>query len=414
MTTPANNRKVGTLYASLTPRERARLLARFYREDNKRDLDRLREAIPDATAGAAYNKAVRILRQLHGATLPMLLYIKTGIDLDLWRLLHCYDLAADRQRARLRCHDLWKLLGYPVTASEYRTLVELERSQPMALDDYAGFVADTFDADWKTKLHPAIATWLRDVPAEIPDDEARRQIRALLSAAIERRELPPPQRTAEGPMLTWGVLHDWCEQTTPETYRPYPPAFHVPVLELLWGDSAEWDIRADTEAEVVKARRGALLATLTGILQDAGAIGADDLPDLTLEPPSTFEERERAAEAVSDRAPWSIRSVRGDIRTVGYGHAIRRAELRAYVEAIEHFQRNEFGGEDPLKPFMRALVSDAQTTEQRFEETWAAVTAAVKPYVLEEGQDWPPPLENEAYFEEIASGVESHLRGEDG
>jgi hypothetical protein len=119
MTTPADNRKVGTLYASLTPRERVRLLARFFREDNQRELDRLRNTIPDVTAGAAYNTVIRILRQLHGSTLPMLLYLKTSIDLDLWRLLHCYDLAADRQHARMRCRDLWKLLGYPVTASEY-------------------------------------------------------------------------------------------------------------------------------------------------------------------------------------------------------------------------------------------------------------------------------------------------------
>jgi hypothetical protein len=412
MATPANNRKVGTLYASLTPLERARLLARFFREDNQRELDRLRDTIPHATAGAAYNTAIRILRQLHGATMPMLLYVKTGIDLDLWRLLHCYDLAADRQRARMRCHDLWELLGYPVTANEYHTLLEIERSQPMSLDDYAGFIADTFDADWPGELHPAIATWLRDVPGETPDDEALRQVRALLDAAIERGELPTPEQTNDGPALSWGVLHDWCEQTTPESYRPYPPAFHVPAVELLWCDSAEWDIRPDQEAAVVKARRGALLTTFTGTLDDGGTIDADELAKLTLEPPSTFEEQERAAEAVSELAPWSIRCVRDDIRTVAQGHAIRRAEVRAYVEAIDRLQRYEFGGEDPLDPLMRALITDTQATEERFEEAWAAVTAATTPWALDEDQGWPPPFEDEAYLERLRPDVERHLRGD--
>jgi hypothetical protein len=282
----------------------------------------------------------------------------------------------------------------------------------MSLDDYAGFVADTFDADWPGELHPAIAAWLRDVPEETPDDEALRQVRALLEAAIERGEVPTPEQTNDGPVLSWGVLHDWCERTTPESYRPYPPAFHVPALELLWGDDAEWDIHPDHEAAVVKARRDALMATFRGILQDASTIDAEDLVKLTLEPPSTFEEQERAAEPVGDLAPWSIRRVRDDIRTISAGHAIRRAEVQAYVEAIDRFQRDEFGGEDPLDPLMRALLTDTLATEQRFEQTWTAVTDAITPYALEEDQDWPPPLENEAYFCEIAPAVEAHLRGE--
>jgi hypothetical protein len=284
----------------------------------------------------------------------------------------------------------------------------------MLLDEYAGFVADTFDADWGEELHPAIATWLRDVGEDTPDDEARCQIRALLDTAIEHEELPTPEQTNNGPALSWGVLHDWCERTTPESSCPYPPAYHVPALELLWGDSAEWDIRPEQEAAVVKARRDALLATFMGILTDAGDVDATDLEELTLEPPATRREHERATEAVGDLAPRTIRGVRDDIRVVTASHAIRRAELRAYVAAIERFQHDEFRGEDPLDPFLRALVTDTQATEQRFQETWAAVTAAIKPHALEEDQDWPPPLENEAYFDEIASGVEAHLRREDG
>jgi hypothetical protein len=107
-----------------------------------------------------------------------------------------------------------------------------------------------------------------------------------------------------------------------------------------------------------------------------------------------------------------MRRVRDDIRHITAGHAIRRAEVRAYVEAIDRLQQDEFGGEDPLDPLMRALITDTQATEQRFEETWTAVTAAITSHGLEEDQGWPPPFEDEAYLERLRPDVERHLRGD--
>lgn len=431
----ANDRALNSLYLGLIPLERARLLAKLWREHDTRELNRLRRTIPDDEAGRAYNRAVRIIRQLHGSTGPTLLALTTGIDLDLWRLLHCYDVAADRCRARALCHLLWKLLGYPATEAEHRSLVAIERDEPLPLDAYAELLADR-DGD-EAGLHPAVAALLRSLPddlarLQVPDDrppgepppeeewredvrraeEIARRLRRVIDAAVERGELPKPRRTAEGLGLAWGVLHDWGEGTTEATYRPFPPAYHVPGLELLEGGAASWDVRPDEEADEIKARRAELLKTLARIVADAWGVEGLDLGAVTLEPPASPAERERAVEDIAGSAPWRIDGVRDDVRWLTAQHAGRRAELRAYRDVIDQFRQAVFGGEDPLDPLLRALLDDAWATEERFEQAWTAATDWMKPYSVEEDQDWPPPFEDEDRYADARPHLEEHLRGE--
>src|SRR5215207_7038809 len=100
-----NERRADALYASLTPQERARMLARLWREHNGLELDRLRETIPDATAGAAYNRVVTLLRNLNG---PMLLAslaaLRNGLQADACALIHLYDCVANRRTVRAHLH----------------------------------------------------------------------------------------------------------------------------------------------------------------------------------------------------------------------------------------------------------------------------------------------------------------------
>src|SRR5215211_7505145 len=85
MTTKANNRKMGNLYAGLSDTERARLLARYWREHNDAELDRLRDSIPDDRAGHAYNQALAALRGLNSAfVVYQLIYLRTGFDRDFF------------------------------------------------------------------------------------------------------------------------------------------------------------------------------------------------------------------------------------------------------------------------------------------------------------------------------------------
>ncbi len=436
MTTPAaNDRALDGLYAALSPLERNRLFARLWRQHDTRELQRLVRTIPDTAAGRAYNRAAAIVRHLHGSTMPELLALKNGIDLDLWRLLHAYDLAADRSRARSLCYRLWDLLAYPVTESEYRRLVAIERDEPTPLDAYAELLAER-EGD-EEGLHPEIAKVLCGMPDDlarlhVPDDhppgepppderwreDVRRSreiaalLRAVIDAAIARGELPTPEPLDGEPALPWGVLHDWGEGTTPETYEPYPPTYHVPAIEVMFGLKGNWDVRPDSEADAVKERRGKLLDVFVRIAEDACDATEEDLRALSLEPPATREERERAAAAVADLSFWGVDRLREDLRLVTAQHAIRRAELWAYRDAIDRLQQEVFGGEDPLDPFVRALLGDTWATEERFAETWAKVTEALKPGRFDEDQDWPPPFEDEAHYERTLPHLEEHLRTE--
>jgi hypothetical protein len=432
----ADDRKLDALYAGLTPTERTRLLARLWRSHDRRELDRLRATIPNAAAAAAYTRTVRTLRTVHTSMPATLLALKNGIERDTWLLFFFYDLEADRRRTRLGLHRLWGLLRYPVTESEYGALVAMERTEPTPLAVYADVLAD-YDGS-EPGLHPDVAALLRRLPDELRreiddehgmpqapgsgeealQEEIRRaravagRLSAVIAAAIARGDLPEPQPTTEGPSLPWGTLKDWGEGTTAETYEPFGPGYHVPALGLLGGDVALWDRRPDGDAEAVTARRGALLEVMADLGGPAGTV--DDEPTtLTLEPPATLEERERerAREQVERLWPRGA-PVRDDVRALAAAHAGLRAQLGAYAEAIARFQREEFGGEDPLDPMVRTLLDLAWSRERRYEEIWNGVTDLLAPIIDDGGEAWPPPLDNEVLCRELGAETEEHLRGE--
>ena len=434
MGTPAANRKLGHLYAGLTPAERARLLARLWREHDAAELDRLRQTIPDAAAGAAYNRAVALLRNLNGATfLAALAAMRNGFELDIFTLMHLYERVADRRNDRANLHRVWGLLGYPVTRTEYRTFVELERSEPYPLDAYAEILAD-FDGT-EPGLHPDVAALLRGLPPDlvrdrlpndhklgdpIPPDELAEdtrqaaeitaRVRHVNDAAVRRGELPKPRRRKGEPCLPVGTLSDWGEGTTPETFEPFGPSYRVPMLELVGGGSAEWDTRPDEEADAVRARRRKLLDVLGGIVRDAGHVTEDDLDRLTLDPPLSGAARERSL-AERDRIwPWATVE-RDEFRAWAARFGARRAELRAYTDALEMFQAEDFGGEDPLAPEARPFLERARDSARDAETIWDRVAEQLKP--IGDDEPWPPSLDNDAYYAETRQCFERSSRSED-
>jgi hypothetical protein len=432
-----NDRRADALYASLTPQERARMLARHWREHNGRELDRLRETIPDATAGAAYNRVVTLLRNLNG---PMLLAglaaLRNGLEADGFALIALYGCVAARRTAHAHLHRMWRLLAYPVTEREYRTLRDMQRSELWPLDAYAESLAE-FDGT-EPGLHSAVAALLQGLPEhlrreyaepwklgdppptpEAVQDDIRRadeitaRIRRLIDAAIKRGELPKPRREDDERCLSIGTLTDWGEGTTTETFEPYGPEYHVPALELFGGSCATWEIHPDNDAAVVRTQRKEMRDVLASIVAEAAPLADEELAGLTLEPPQTRAEQERARDDVQRIWPWATVE-REAFRGLAARTAIRRAELHAYTDVLEHVQNEDFGGEDPLAPEARPFVDAAWESARSVDELWRDIAESLAPHRPEDDRPWPPTLDDEAYYASIRPGLEQMFREEYG
>jgi hypothetical protein len=387
----------------------------------------LRRTIPDAAAGTAFNRTIRILRRLHGPIVPSLAATGTAIERDTMMLLLVARQMAQRRQAHGLLQRFWAVLGYPVTASEYR-MVAAERSEPGPLSAIDG-AADS--------RHPTAATLLQSVlhdderedwedregdraamveDADLEDDirhaEARfGRLRPV--PAIARGDLSTPARTEQGTTLPSEVLTDSEEETTPNGSEPGSPAVCVPLLALVGGEGAAWDVRPDAEQDAVVARREALLAIASDIMTTLGLLDPADLKGLTLEP-LTAAERDQMAEQVRQLWPWGHDRDRDRLRELARVHTRQRAEARAYADVIAQLQATEFGGEDPLDPLVRALLLDLETREADFSDLWSELVAGLAPASVEEeaGNAWPPSLDDAAYLEQLRPALETHLRGE--
>jgi hypothetical protein len=427
MTTKGSqDRMLDALYAGLDQTERARLLARWARAGDARELDRLRRTIPDAAAETAFNRAIRILRQLHGPMVPMLVATGTAIERDTVLLLLVAQQMAQRRQARVILRRLWAMLGYPLTVGECRLLVAADRSEPRrlaTLDSAADSHYPTAPTllqrvphdderedweDWESERAAMIDD--ADPEDDIPHAEARfGRIRPV--PTIARGDLPTRKRTQQGITLPRGVLTDSEEGTTPNGSEPGSPTVHVPVLALVGGEGAAWDVRPDTEQDDVVARREALLAIASDIMTALGGLGAAGVAGLTLEP-VTGAERDQMAEQVRHLWPWDHDRDRHRLQELVRAHARHWAEAQAYRAVIATLQATEFGGEDPLDPMVRALLLSLEATEAEFTDLWSVTVAALAPSFRDEADPWSLSLEDAAYLEQVRTALEAHLRGE--
>jgi len=203
------------------------------------------------------------------------------------------------------------------------------------------------------------------------------------------------------------LLSDWAAGTTAETYRPFGPGFAIPALELFPSPGMNYEILPDAEADRVRARRARLRDALLPLGWMHLGIPAEDLGALSFDPPNTIRERDEARHAVE--RIWSRSDdVRESLRAVAAQFASKTAEFRVLTDVLETLQREAFGGEDPLDPDIRALVEQTRETARWAEELWAVFLDDLAPH--DDGEPWPPALDDGAYYAELRPRYEERLR----
>ncbi|CAA9215581.1 MAG: hypothetical protein AVDCRST_MAG77-177 [uncultured Chloroflexi bacterium] len=392
----AADRKVAGMYGSLAADERVRLLARLRREGHDAEVGRLLAATPPEHGGV-YNHAIDILRRLDLPLGPIIQSALHAAERDVLALQALLIVRSSQRNRRVYASVAWRLVGYPVTESEYRALVEQQRGEPWTLDRIAGYLAD-FSTEDAGDLHPTVAAWLREAPDDLDDDEALRQLRALLEAAIARGELPRAQRSADGPTLCWGALADWLYAPNPGAYQPPLPVASIPALGVLGGEWADWDVRPDGEAEAVRARREDIIGALAALAH----LSEEESRPLDPHPPTSLAARQAAETRLKGLNPWlPLPALRQAAVHIGERHADFRALLRAITAALETVQGEDFGGEDPVLPHAREALEEAWQQERALERSWADVGKDLGAGLLDD-HPWPPlpdkPPEREEFY----------------
>lgn len=376
-TRATTNNKMGKLYAGLSDIERARLLARYWREHNKAELDRLRESIPDDRAGKAYNEALAALRGLNSAfVVYQLIGLRTGFDRDFFAFNTLSIRAHQEDAAREVLMSLSDLLSYPMTQSEYAAAVKRARETVLAVDDWADFI-------WGEEgLRPelqALMTEYHDPYSHNTMSQEERE--ALLTryyarvseevrAAIDRGELPKSRKApkdatipadADTIWLPDGALSDWAKGTTEATY-PVTAGDVSPVLGFFTCSTMPCEVFPDSESERVRARRTKLRDVLIRIGRHSLNIPKDILDSLNLEPVRNEREWKRATDY--EAKLWKSSNTKLDrpheaIRSIMRQFAERKATLRVLTDIIETLQAEIFGDEDPLDERTRELLANA-------------------------------------------------------
>lgn len=424
-TRATTNNKMGKLYAGLSDIERARLLARYWREHNKAELDRLRDSIPDERAGKGYNQALAALRGLNSAfVVYQLTGLRTGFERDQF-LFHALSLSEHRQdAARDVLMSLCDLLSYPVTQSEYAAAVKRERATLLAVDDWADLI-------WGEEgLRPELAALMAEYyepyahnemsSEERLDIERRYTARVVeeVRAAIDRGELPKPRKAPKdatihaGDDTIWlpdGTLSDWAKGTTEATY-PVTAGDVSPVLGFFTCSTMPCEVLPDSESERARERRSKLRDALMRIARHSLGIPQDILDSLSFEPVRTEREWKRATDY--EAKLWKASDHRLDkpddaYRAVMRTFAERKATLRMLTDIIETLQAEIFGGEDPLDTRARELLEDAWEASKAPEQLLSVYRKMpLAPGVTE---PWPE-LENEAVSTQFRAHYEQHIR----
>ncbi len=385
--------KLDKLYAGLSEIERVRMLAKLSRAHDRVEMDRLRNATPPEQADA-YNRALGLLRVLNGQVTDWIALFQIAMERDRLQLQYAISEAARHSLAVLSLSNLWELVPYPVTESEYRAIVKVDRIELRSLNEYMESLWDV--GTLRPELREIVQEY-RD--ADEPSDAEKEafwkgyeaRIAATVRTAIKRGELPKPRRAPknavnEEPGDIWipaGALTDWAEGTTEETYKPLDPGSCVPILgEVLKGDVAEWEIRSDSEADAVKARREQMRHTFLD-LRAIPRVERKRAP--SLDPPLTLNDREgdrKLAEELS-RAWSAHHGLALFALDVAQTHATHRAQLEDITAAIEIVCRDDFGGEAPLWAEVRERLEAAQAEAKRFDETWGSANDTMQSVLRE-------------------------------
>lgn len=390
MSARTNDRKIETLYAGLGPVEIRRMQARLARERNPQEMNRFGRAVPDKYT-AHYNEGLRLLRVINGTVPDWFTSFHLGMERDRLRFQHATSLAAYSWLARSAMYDIWEIVSYPVTESEYRALVKLKRSDLYPLEDFADLEI------WHggDKLHPELATlnapvdemeqeaWdaLSDTEKHAYFERFNAGVVAAAKDAIKRGELPTPSRKPKaekaGLWFPYGALHDWAKGTTEESFELPAPAFTVPIIGVFDDQvTAAWDVRPDSEANAVKARRAqtrdVFLAQLRLVIpQEEG----ENLP--SFEPPLTLKERERTAKEAEhwgDIVLWSAERNAAEMALdAAKTHAEHRNQFEDLLAALKIVQDEDFGGEDPVITEYRALWERTEEEADRFVSQWESL-----------------------------------------
>jgi hypothetical protein len=383
---PARTRKGANLYADLTPVERARLLARFWRDENTPELDRLRLAIPNDRAGAAYNEALTALRNLNGdGIFNLLSSFRLGFERDVWVALSRLESARDRARLQTQIYRLNLLMPYPVTESEYRRLAQELRNLEDPVAKLGEVLLEEFmdeDADPAKLAHPGLRALAQEM-VDLPDDDtfsdaaedlmARAQ--KIVEAAIEAGELPKPEIREGKLSLLIGEIYDWAYGTSAETATPaLGPSNYVPALGLLHLEVGDWDIRPDSEETAVRERREAIVSTVARMLEVDNLLTKEEAESLDPHIEWDLDAREREEERLQAFWPWRTPDRdREFTRTAGDQLTQRREEFLALVDEIEAVREEIFGGEDPLIPEISSRIEDASGWLNQALDLWGHV-----------------------------------------
>src|SRR6478672_9863308 len=124
-----HDRKLSGLYAGLTPIERSRMIAKLAREGNLVEMSRLCGAIPNAVAGAAYQRALRTFGELNVSVGFGLSLLPASGKAAYFALSHLLSYVSARELLWEDLRTLWTLFPYPATESELNAVKAIQWSE---------------------------------------------------------------------------------------------------------------------------------------------------------------------------------------------------------------------------------------------------------------------------------------------
>jgi len=366
------DRKIKTAYSNLTAEERVRMMAKLARDGKTAELNRLRDATPPAQA-KTYNKALALLNGINGVASFWVGLFALTMERDRHRLNHAILFDIGRSAHLSRAHPLLDLTGYPVTESELARLETIEGQYLLMLEDFARV---SLESGWEdtARINPLLAAFDVEEGVEQTEEEEAADIAAfvaMLEEAIKRGELPKPKRLEGKPALPAKVLNRWAFGE-PEERPGFLPFEVIPAIALLFDAGGRFDVHPDSEAEEVAKRRASIAHLLT-----LGAMyppGLHERIAALFEPPQDFKAWEVATKEAEEMRTLNVlgsdRNTAEVFLEAMRSHAQARAELRAWIGAVERIAERDFGGESPINKLTQEAINVAIAEEARIEDVW--------------------------------------------
>ncbi|HUF52788.1 MAG TPA: hypothetical protein VMR52_03305 [Dehalococcoidia bacterium] len=296
--------RLDKLYPTLSARERALMVLNAWKEGGKED-PKVRSTMPISQV-TSFNRYIALINGCNKHLGPYLLLLRAQVEqlslklgwlqtIDLWSI-NATEMALAAFRAAKE----------PITKSGYCQLLEQERSRVEPVLELAELLAeqrigdDATDAAWKRAL-----------------SQARRDI----EEAVDKGRVVAHKR-GRRLMVQVGSFYDWLGQPTP--------------LHPDWG--LEYEVHPDDQDIALLTQR---FDDLRKAVQNSPAGLQVCLDD--------EQEMGRTARFAHDIAKGLREAITSDLQ-------YKRAEVAA-VDAVIAEVSEEFAGEDPLLPELRALVT---------------------------------------------------------